>query len=235
MNLSLPDLATLSDLRTFVGRARQVDEGGAIRLVGAGEVLAMYACALHGGGGPTVLALRVLSLAEPTELDATVPLSALSDRFARLDRLMAGARPTPRSVGRPIELPVPPTTATSASWAGMAPPRSGWNIEGMVPLPLLRDAARAGIEEVAAGVPSGSGSAAVARLRGLVWGRSLLGPGAPAVPAGVAFAAETFGFLGRAPSGESEDASTLHSAGPWWRLSTTRGHVLARTASLLGS
>jgi hypothetical protein len=226
-SLFLPDLGTLSDVRTFVGRARQIEEGGAIRLVGQGEVLAMYAAAVHGGGGPTVLALRVLSLAEPGSVDATVPLSAMTDRFARIDRLLAGARPTPKKVGSPIELPIPPTTATKASWAGMVPPRAGWNVDGVVSLDLLRSAARAGIDEVAAGVPSGSGAAAVARLRGLVWGRPLLASG---VPAGVAFAAEAFGFLGPA-SGADEDVATLHSAGRWWRLSTTRGHVLARTST----
>ncbi|MCD5348724.1 hypothetical protein [Kineosporia mesophila] len=223
-------------MKTFVGRARKVDDGGAIRLVAQGQVLAMYACALHGAGGPTVLALRVLTLAEPVQVDATVPLAAMADRFARIDRLLAGARPTPRSVGRPIGLPVPPTTATNASWAGMAPPRSGWNVEGVVPFDLLRGAARTGIDEVAAGVPAGSGAAAVAKLRGIVWGRPLL-EGAAGLPTGAAFAAETFGFLGRTASHvdllapPEEDVATLHSAGRWWRLSTTRGHVLARPAS----
>jgi hypothetical protein len=231
MNLLLPDLASLSDLKTFVGRARQIEDGGAVRMLAQGPVLAMYASALHGGGGPTILALRVLSLAEPADLDVTVPLSALTDRFARIDRLLAGARPTPKSVGRPIELPIPPTTATNASWAGIAPPRTGWNLEAMVPLALLRSAARSGIDEVAAGVPTHSGSAAVSRLRGLIWGRPLLGPEGPAVPAGVAFAAETFGFLGPATADPAEDAPTLHSAGRWWRLSTARGHVLARASS----
>ncbi|GAB6901739.1 hypothetical protein [Kineosporia succinea] len=232
MNLLLPDLSSLTDVRTFVGRARQIDEGGAIRLVGHGPTLAMYACALHGAGGPTVLALRVLALAEPAEVDATVPLASMADRFARIDRLMAGSRPTPRSVGKPIEMPVPPTTATNASWAGVAPPRSGWDVHGVVPFALLRQAARAGIDEVAAGVPAGSGASAVARLRGLVWGRTLLedaSTGASVgVPAGAAFAAEAFGFLGKT----EDDSASLHSAGPWWRLSTARGHVLARGSSL---
>ncbi|GLY33103.1 hypothetical protein [Kineosporia sp. NBRC 101731] len=237
MNLLLPDFGTLSDVRTFVGRSRQVDDGGAIRLVAQGQVLAMYAGALHGAGGPTVLALRVLTLAEPAQIDATVPLAAMADRFARIDRLLAGARPTPRSVGRPIELPVPPTTATNASWAGMAPPRSGWNVEGVVPFDLLRGAARTGIDEVAAGVPAGSGAAAVAKLRGIIWGRPLLADasgGSVGLPTGAAFAAETFGFLGRGssdPEQPDQDVATLHSAGRWWRLSTTRGHVLARPAS----
>ncbi|GAB3239607.1 hypothetical protein [Kineosporia babensis] len=235
MRLLLPDLSSLTDVRTFVGRARQIEDGGAIRLVGHGPVLVMYAAAMHGGGGPTVLAMRVLALAEPAEFDATVPLASMADRFARIDRLMAGARPTPKSVGKPIEMPVPPTTATNAGWAGMAPPRTGWAVEGLLPQDVLRSAAKTGIDEVAAGVPSGSGAAAVARLRGIIWGRPLLGDDAPAVPSGVAFAAEAFGFLGRASASADpaqEDAATLHSAGRWWRLSTSRGHVLARSGAL---
>lgn len=252
--LALPDLAALSDLRTFVGRARRIEDGGAIRLVAQGQILAMYAAALHGGGGPTVLALRVLALAAPATVDATVPLSSMVDRFARIDRVMAAARPTPRGLGRPIEMPVPPTTATDAGWAGVLPPRSGWSIEGTVTSELLRAAARAGIDEVAAGAPTGSPGAAVARLRALVWGRPLAGTG---MPTGAAFAAEAFGFLGAGsgaadpgaadpgvaagqgeeptgPSGAATDPATLHVAGPWWRLSTTRGHLLARAGSVLG-
>jgi len=232
--LLLPDLATLTDLRTFVGRARQVDDGGAIRLVGHGPAVAMYAAALHGGGGPTVLALRVLALAEAADLDATVSLSAMADRFARLDRLMAGSRPSPRSLGRPIEMPVPPTPATNAGWAGVLPARTGWSAEGTITLSGLRAVARAGIDEVASGTPAGAGAAAVQRLRARIWGRPIEGS---AVPSGAAFAAQMFGFLGPAAGGSSQaeaDIATLHRCGPWWRLSTMRGHVLARSAGLLG-
>jgi hypothetical protein len=102
----------------------------------------------------------------------------------------------------------------------------------------LRRAARSGIEEVAAGTPQIAGAAAVAKLRALVWGRPLLGH--TELPAGAAFAAEAFGFLGtsRSTGGVdadevfdqelNQDAVSLHRAGRWWRLSTNRGHVLAR-------
>src|SRR5437764_10583894 len=98
--LTLPDADALADLATFVGRARRVDPDGACRLVASGTVVAAYVSPVHGGGGPTVLGLRVLALAAPADLDATVPLAALLDRFPRV-------RPDAGSVA----LPVPPVPA----------------------------------------------------------------------------------------------------------------------------
>lgn len=237
-DLLLPDTAALGDLKTFVGRARQVDPGGAVRLVAHESVLAVYAAALHGSGAPTVLAMRVLALAEPSGTDVTVPVGALTDRFAHAERLLATQRLGTRGTGSPIRLAMPPTTATAATWAGIVPPRTGWSVEGVLRVSDLRRAARAGIDEVAAGTPQIAGAAAVSRLRALVWGRAL--PGHAELPAGTAFAAETFGFLGSSRSSggtdadevfdqdAEQDAVSLHRAGRWWRLSTSRGHVLAR-------
>jgi hypothetical protein len=235
--LLLPDPAALADLQTFVGRAKHIDPAGAVRLVAHGLVLAVYAGALHGGGAPTVLAMRILALDEPSDVDVTVPVAAMTDRFALVDR----ARPS-RTVlhqdAEPIRLALPSMTATGATWAGMEPPRTGWSVEGVVRVADLREAARAGITEVAAGTPQVAGAAAVARLRALVWGRPLAGH--DELPAGTAFAAETFGFLGSSRSSGGVDADevfdqeaaqdvvSLHRAGRWWRLSMSRGHVLAR-------
>jgi hypothetical protein len=238
--LVLPDAAASADLHTFVGRAKQLDPGAAIRLVAHGRVLAVYASALHGAGGPTVLAMRVAELAEFSDTDLTVPVAALIDRLASIDRSVPTAQP-PGGVGAPVRLSLPPTSATGASWAGMVPPRTGWSVEGVARVEDLRRAARAGIDEVAAGTPQLAGAAAVARLRAMVWGRPLSGH--TDLPAGTAFAAEVFGFLGPArqvaapgsgpgaEQGAAEDAVSLHRSGRWWRLSTTRGHVLARPAA----
>jgi hypothetical protein len=248
-DLLLPDVAALTDLQTFVGRAKQIEPAGAVRLVAHGPMLAAYASALHGGGAPTVLALRVLTLAGPSEVDATVTLAALTDRFALAERLLASQRPAVQTVGPPIRLSVPPVNATGATWAGMLPPRVGWSVEGVLRMSDLRRAAKAGIDEVAAGTPAGAGAAAVARLRALVWGRPL--PGQAELPTGTAFAAEAFGFLGSArPVGVGigigstadevfdqnvdQDAVSLHRAGRWWRVSTSRGHILVRPAITLG-
>jgi len=240
--LLLPDVAALTDLQTFVGRAKQVDAGGAVRMVAHDQVLAVYASALHGGGGPTVLVLRVLGLAEPSAVDVTVSLAALTDRFALTDRVLAPARLGAQNIGVPLRLSVPPTTVTGATWAGLLPPRVGWSREGALRVRDLRAAARAGIDEVAAGTGQVSGAAAVAKLRALVWGRPL--PGQSELPTGTAFAAEAFGFLGGRSRRDSDldevfdqtvdpDAVGLYRAGRWWRLSTQRGHVLVRPAASL--
>jgi hypothetical protein len=201
--------ASGTDLATFVGRAQRVDPDGATRLVAAGTTLAAYASPVHGAGGPTVLALRVHSLLRPGEVDVTVPLVALADRFARWQRVTG-----------PRELALPPSAAAGVGWAGVSPPRSGWVPVGVLAADVLADVARRGSEEITGGAPEGSGSAAVARLRALVWGRPL-GPDVD-VPAGAAFTLDAFGFL--VPTEQVQ----VHAHGRWRRLTTSRGYVLSR-------
>ena len=238
--LFLPDGAAVADLAAYLGRAKRVDPDGAARLVGHGDVLAAYVSPVHGGGGPTVLGLRTTALARPSEVDVTVSLASLNDRFARLSALPGGQRPAPYDAGPaasgPVAFPLPPTPATNASWAGVTPPRRGWQAVGLVTLDALEQAVRRGVAEVAAGTPPGAGASAVARLRGMVWGRALLGGQAPSAsggagaadaPAGLAFAAEALGFL------RDGRPAALYRSGPWTRLTTSAGHVLARRPSLL--
>ncbi len=120
---------------------------------------------------------------------------------------------------------MPPGTA-NAAWAGVAPPRSGWDADGLLDASDLREAAERGVREVADGVPPGAGAQAVAQLRARVWGRPL-GAQLPDVPAGVAFAAEALGFLA------DDDPVALYRRPPWVRATTRRGHVLARRPALL--
>ncbi len=209
--LQFTDPRDLADLRTFATRAKTVDDG-AIRLQASGAVLAAYVCILRprllGESTPTILGLRTMSLAQPADADVTVALSAVLDRLAR-----AGEHD--------VELPLPPV-AVNESWAGIGAPRSGWELLGAVPDAALREAAEAGIAEVAAIMPDKPGALIVNNARATVWGREL--PGAGGVPAGAAFAALTLGFLA---DGEQQ----LYRAGRWFRLSGTRGHVLARTGT----
>ncbi|MFP5368474.1 MAG: hypothetical protein ACLGIS_16870, partial [Actinomycetes bacterium] len=124
------DPSDLADLKTFVTRAKAIDDG-AIRLQGAGSVLAAYVCVLRprllGESTPTILGLRTMALAEPSGTDVTVALSAVLDRLAR-----AG--------GDDVELPVPPSTITE-SWTGVGAPRSGWELVGHRSDAALRAAA----------------------------------------------------------------------------------------------
>jgi hypothetical protein len=231
-SFALRDALALGDLQTFLGRSARIDDG-AVRLIGSGGVLAVYTCVLQPAGlldrAPTVLGLRTFAADTQAPVDSVVPIRALLDRLARLEGPATG------SPGEPVGVLVPPDTAT-APWAGISPPRAGWERLPDTTADVLRDAARAGIEEVAAAVPTGIGEQIVTRVRGEVWGRPV--DGAPDVVAGGAFAAYGLGFLGpdpdpdpaapAAPVDDVEAPVAVLRAGSWTRLTTARGHVLVR-------
>ena len=204
------DPRDLADLKTFATRAKAIEDG-AIRLQAAGSVLAAYVCVLRprllGESTPTILGLRTMALAEPSQTDVTVQLAAVLDRLAR-----AGADD--------VELPVPPTTVTE-SWTGVGAPRGGWELVGTLNDADLRSAAQAGIAEVAETVPDKPGALIVNNARAAVWGRELDHTG---LPLGAAFAALALGFL-------ADGDQKLYRAGRWFRLTGPRGHVLARAGS----
>jgi hypothetical protein len=205
--LFLEDEQGYADLRTFVTRARGLDEDGAMRMQADGTVLAAYVGVLPGRGlmgDGAVVGLRTMRLAEPATVDVTVPLGAVADRLARETR---GG----------LELPA---VVIQTAWAAMTPPRGGWEPVGSLDASALIAAARAGIAEVALGAPTGSGGQAVTDLRHRVWGR--LTETVPPVPAGAAFAAYTLGFL------DPTVVCDVVAHGRWTRLSSARGHVLVR-------
>ncbi|MFI7578907.1 hypothetical protein ACH9DO_14810 [Kocuria sp. M1N1S27] len=218
-SLPLTDPRDVADLRTYLSRARGVDPQGAVRFQARGRALGAYVCVLEPHGlldaTPTVLGLRTAALAQEQVLDVTVPLGGVLDRMPRQDQ-------------DATEVGLPPMDA-AVSWAGIAPPLSGWAPVGDVAADALREAARAGIAEVARTVPTDAGAAVVDTVRSQVWGRSsgwadpLAGrlSGAP-LPDGAAFAAYSLGFL--RPGAEVGVAEN----GRWVRLSTPGGHVLAK-------
>lgn len=213
------DPRALADLAVLVARARRADPEGAARLVAVpapdgGGVLAVSVSPLHGPGLPTVLGMRALALRGPARLDVTVALAALAERLARTMHV----------------LPVPPVQVLTASWPGLAPPRGGWQALEPVAAHQLRAAAAEGAAQVAAGAPRTS-----------VWTRPLAGQaGAAGGTTALALAADVLGFLPGegAPSGSGGAAApggevAAARSGPWVRLSTARGHVLARPPMLL--
>lgn len=206
--LRLVDEESARDLATYLARARKVDDAADVRLQAVGEVLAAWTCVLPGHGlGSTglVLGLRTFALAERAMSDRTVPIGAVTDRLAR-----GGT-----------EIPEPPMTS-HPTWRALSPPRSGWEPVGTVADAELRSVARAGIAEVAEGAPDGSGSAAVADLRARVWDRSM--GTVPPIPSGTAFGLHVLGFL----RPEEAAVATVHAHGPWTRVATDRGFVIAR-------
>ncbi len=211
-SIELADQATVADLRTFVARARAADDG-AIRLQGAGNVLAAYVCLLRprllGEGTPTILGLRTMALARTSTADVTVALAAVSDRLARMGETE-------------LTLPLPPMEVRE-TWAGMSPPRGGWEHTNSLDGGKLLDAAREGIRDVANSLPEQSGALIVNNMRATVWGRPLDGA-TPELPTGAAFAVYALGF---AVPGQSVEVFTAQR---WKRLSGPGGHVLVRPA-----
>ena len=174
-----------------------------MRLQGAHGILALTAAALAPQGlfdhTPTVLAMRAVHADPEMECDLVVDeLTADED-----ERML-----------------VLPETARSPAWAGVAPPRSGWERTGALEASVIAQRAQWGISAVARGNTPGAGEEAVRALRAGVWGEpdeDLSG-----LPRGIAFAAHAFGFI------SGEETVSLTSSGRWTRLGFARGHVLAR-------
>ncbi|KDA05529.1 hypothetical protein DC31_13575 [Microbacterium sp. CH12i] len=200
--LVLADADTARDVLTFLGRARLISDDG-VRLQGARGVLALTAAALAPQGlfdrTPTVLAMRVVH-ADP-ELQCDIVVDEL----------------TPDQDERMLALP---ETGRSPAWAGVAPPRGGWEHVGTLEASTIAQRAQWGISAVARGTPAGSGEEAVRTLRASIWGEP--DEDLADLARGVAFAAHAFGFI------SGEETVTLTSSGRWTRLGFRRGHVLAR-------
>ncbi|MFD1722525.1 hypothetical protein [Amnibacterium endophyticum] len=211
--LTLPDETALTDLVTYLSRADRVDRAS-VRLIAGGGVLAVYTAVLHPGGlldeTPTVLGLRTVGVDPDQVLDAVVPIASL------VSRLQAAA---PEADGS-VRVGIPAEVAT-VTWAGVAPPRSGWQAVDRAEAGPLAEVARAGIVEVAEALPADAGEAIVRRVRAEVWGRPI--PAVEHVPAGAAFAAHSLGFLG-----DAAEEIPVYESGPWTRLSARRGHVLVK-------
>jgi len=122
----------------------------------------------------------------------------------------------------PVEIRLPLEVST-VTWAGISPPRGGWQKVGETSSSLLQSTAKSGVAEVAEAVPTGTGEQLVQRVRAEVWGRPI--DGLEYIPAGAAFAADSLGFAG------DDDVVTIHETGPWTRLTTRRGHTLVRRVS----
>lgn len=214
---SLVDALALGDLHVFLGRALRVQDGS-VRLIGGSGVLAVYVSVLHPVGlldeTPTVLGLRTFAIAPQEDFDVVVPVRSL---LMRVESRLEAADAADSSGGVEVTLPMEVNTVT---WAAISPPRGGWLSLGTIEPSLLDSVARAGIDEVAEVVPTGTGEQIVQRVRSEVWGRMI--DDYDNIPRGAAFAALSLGFLH-----EADSVSVLES-GPWTRLTTKRGHVLVK-------
>ena len=212
---SLVDSLSLGDLQVFLSRAQRVEDGS-VRLISGSGVLAVYVAVLVPAGllddSPTVLGLRTFDLTGANTFDVVVPVRSLIERLNRLQSEVVD--------------PVAPVTVTlpmqvnTVTWAAISPPRGGWKSLESVEASALESVAKAGIDEVAAAVPTGTGEQIVQRVRSEVWGHPIAG--LEYVPAGAAFAGLSLGFLG------GSDPVRIYETGPWTRLTSERGHVLVK-------
>lgn len=217
---SLADEHTAADLQAYLARAKRLDPDGLVRLRAFGNVLAAYVAPIYSGNlmdtGPTVLGLRTCELSAPTEIDALVPIAAVQERLARL---LGDADEGKSTKDFTIQL----LETQRAPWAGISPPRQGWESLGTINESRLTQIARDGIAEVASSLPESVGGPIAARIRGEIWGRGI--DLESRVPTGAAFVAAGLGFLT-----EHEEVE-LYQAEGWIRLSSQHGHVLAKAAT----
>lgn len=187
---------------TFLGRAMQVSDDG-IRLQASDGVLALTAPALAPQGlfdqTPTVLAMRIVQSDPELECDIVVD-ELTQDQHERMLIL--------------------PETGRSPAWAGVAPPRAGWESAGGLGAATIARRAQWGISAVARGATPGAGEEAVRALRAAIWGEA--DDDLEGLVRGVAFAAHAFGFI------SGEESVPVTTSGRWTRLAFRRGHVLAR-------
>lgn len=206
----MKDEQEISDLLQFLQRLDRTG-GSEVRLHGTEMKLSFFGSTQSPAGiGDTqelVLVHRGIELAEPLSesIDVVVETRAVLDRLARVS-------------DAPFGVPVPPVNLT-AVWAGMLPPRAGWEPAGALEAQSLHTVAREGAERVATMLPDNPGQPLVDQARSAVWSLEI----APGVPAAAAFAIDALGFL------REETRVTLHRSRTWLRLSTQHGEVFVRT------
>lgn len=209
--LRFPDADAAADALTFAGRAAAIDAEAGVRLVAASGSLAMTAGVLSARSlleaMPTVLALRVLPVDPELECDLTVTASGL----------------VTTDVATEVALP---DTAVRAAWAGVSPPRSGWQRIGGLASTVLAARAQWGMAAVAHELPTDLGEDVVRTVRARIWGEA--DADLHDLPRGAAFAAVSMGFV------HGEEEAAVFAAPGWARVTLRRGHVLVRRPARQG-
>jgi hypothetical protein len=211
--LQFQDRADVSDLATFLTRAKKLDPEGAVKFKSFGEVLGVYVSPIFSGSlmgdGPTVIGLRTIKLAAATEVDATFEISAILERVANLGL-------------QELELPLPPSQVRTP-WSGVTPPRDGWLEIASLEQEQLSGWAKSGITEVTEALPEAVGASIATKVRQQIWGKAV--DQALGLPGAAAFAISGLGFM------QPGERVRVYEAGNWLRLTTNHGHVLSKRIS----
>ncbi|MEU2776123.1 hypothetical protein ABZ646_25125, partial [Streptomyces sp. NPDC007162] len=119
-DLHLADDGEAADLAAFLSRLLHYDRSAAVRLQAAGTALAVF------GRPPSfeVLAVRAVRLAKPYEdgLDVALDVTVSAGELLESVDERAGTAAVPGAV-------------TGPPWAGVLPPRGGWQPEPGLPAP----------------------------------------------------------------------------------------------------
>lgn len=213
--IAFSEPADLSDLKSFLERAKRLDDSGIVKFKANGDVLAVYVSPIFSGsllgGGTTVLGLRTLQLRSEYQIDANFEITSILDRLAKPTVFLTSA----------MELPA---TTVKVAWAGITPPRDGWVKVASISQPELSEVAKLGIAEVASLLPHSIGSSIASKVRQDVWGKLIAGE--TPYPAGAAFAMSGLGFL------TPDEEIAMFQAPGWLRLSSANGHVLCRFGAI---
>ncbi|KUN28066.1 hypothetical protein AQJ23_09185 [Streptomyces antibioticus] len=211
--LHLADEGEAADLAAFLSRLLHYDRGAAVRLQAAGTALAVF------GRPPSfeVLAIRAVRLAKPYEDGLAVTL----DVTVSAGELLESVDEAAATAGVPAAVTGPP-------WAGVLPPRGGWQVvAGLPPPDALRGMVSAGVAEFRARTqelaPESRTRAELDRVGREIWSRTV---GETELPVRAVHAAQSLGFL----RGGGELA--LLSCGAWLRLRTPYGSIAVRRAGL---
>ncbi|MFI0979427.1 hypothetical protein ACH4SP_20810 [Streptomyces sp. NPDC021093] len=204
--LELDGAGEAADLAAFLARLIHYDRAAAVRLQAEGAALAVF------GRPPSfeVLAVRTARLAGPAQLDVTVSAGELLEGIDE----STGALAVPEAV-------------TGPPWAGVLPPRGGWQqVEGVPDAATMRGVVSAAVAEFRSRdeelAPEGRTRAARDRIGRDIWSRTLRGT---ELPLRAVHAAQSLGFL------RPGVPVALLSAGSWLRLRTPYGSVTVRRVS----
>ncbi|MCX4477082.1 hypothetical protein OOK44_11535 [Streptomyces cellulosae] len=210
--LHLADGTEAADLAAFLSRLLHYDRGAAVRLQAAGTALAVF------GRPPSfeVLAIRAVRLAKPYEngLDVTLDVTVSAGELLE-------------SVDESAATAAVPAAVTGPPWAGVLPPRGGWQpVPGLPEPELLRRLVAASVAEFRSRTeqlpPEQRTRAELDRIGRELWSRTVANTG---LPVRAVHAAQSLGFL------RGEDQA-LFSSGSWLRLRTPYGSVAVRRAGV---
>ncbi|MFC7305466.1 hypothetical protein ACFQVC_14695 [Streptomyces monticola] len=220
--LQFADAGEAADLAAFLARLIHYDKAAAVRLQAGDGALAVF------GRPPSfeVLAIRSARVTGRHDMDVTVSAGELLESIDE----SAGTAGVPAAV-------------TGPPWAGVLPPRGGWQQEpGLPALDGVRRAVAVAIGEFRARTeeldPEKRTRAELDRIGREVWSRPV---GDTELPVRAAHAAQSLGFLRpvagpAAPAGSGaegpKDAPALLSSGAWLRLRTPYGSIAVRRAGV---